>query len=176
MSDPTLTLQRGVTYTFNINVGGHPFYIKTVANSTGTGNQYTTGVTGNGASPGVVTFAVPASAPNTLYYHWSLHSGMGGTLNIVNASNTAPSVSVTNPPNGAVFFAPANVTIQATASDTDGAVTNVQFRVGSAVLANDASVPYAAVTGLIPGVSFFAIVGNAAPGHHREHRRSPRRR
>jgi len=152
VNNPTLTLQRGVTYTFNINTTGHPFYIKTVADNTGTGNQYTTGVTGNGASPGTVTFTVPASAPNTLFYQCSLHVSMGGTLNIVNGSNTAPSVSVTNPPNGAVFFAPANVTIQATASDTDGTVTNVQFRVGSTVFANDASAPYAAVTnGLVAG-------------------------
>lgn len=160
--DPTLTLQRGVTYTFNINTTGHPFYIKTVANSTGTGSQYTTGVTGNGASPGTVTFAVPANAPNTLYYHCSLHSGMGGTFNIVNAANSPPSVSLTNPANGTVFFAPANVTIQATASDPDGTVTNVQFGVGSAVFANDASAPYAAVTnGLVAGnFTLFAIAAD----------------
>ncbi|HEX5221605.1 MAG TPA: Ig-like domain-containing protein [Verrucomicrobiae bacterium] len=162
VSDPILTLQRGVTYTFNINATGHPFYIKTVANSTGTGNQYTTGVSGNGSSPGTVTFTVPASAPNTLYYHCSLHSGMGGTLNIVNAANSAPSVSVTNPTSGTVFFAPANVTIQATASDTDGTITNVQFRVGTTILANDASAPYAATTnGLVAGnFTLFAIAAD----------------
>ena len=32
------------------------------------GNQYTTGVTNAGASTGVIKFAVPFSAPNTLYY------------------------------------------------------------------------------------------------------------
>ena len=49
VADPTLTLCRGSTYTFAVNATGHPFYIKTVA-STGTGNAYNTGVTGNGAS------------------------------------------------------------------------------------------------------------------------------
>ena len=46
-NNPTLNLLRGFTYTFNINASGHPFYIKT-AQTTGTGNQYTSGVTGNG--------------------------------------------------------------------------------------------------------------------------------
>src|SRR5688572_30255147 len=103
VNDPALALQRGVTYTFNINAATHPFYIKTVA-STGTGSQYTTGVTGNGATVGTVTFAVPVSAPNTLFYSCSAHAGMGGTLTIVNGSNTPPSVAVTSPTNNTVFF------------------------------------------------------------------------
>lgn len=61
----------------------------------------------------------------------------------VNAANTPPSVTVTNPANGAVFSAPATFIIGATASD-DGAVTNVQFLLGASVLANDTSSPYGA--------------------------------
>ena len=148
--NPTLTLQRGVTYTFNINAPGHPFYIKT-ALTTGTGEQYTSGVTGNGTS--TVTFTVPVGAPNTLYYHCSAHSAMGGTINIVTA-NAAPSISITNPANGAVVAAPANVTIQATATDTDGSVTNVQFLTGTAVVGNDTTLPYAAVTNGLPAGNY----------------------
>jgi len=37
--NPTITLLRGFTYTFNIAAAGHPFWIKT-APTTGTGNQY----------------------------------------------------------------------------------------------------------------------------------------
>jgi chitinase len=73
-----------------------------------------------------------------------------------------PSVIITNPASGAVFAAPANVTIQASASDTDGTVTNVQFRVGSTVLTNDNTAPYAAVTNNLAAGSYtlFAIASD----------------
>lgn len=92
-NNPTLVLERGVTYVFNVNAFGHPFYIKTVANSTGTGNQYTGGVTGNGVQFGTLAFAVPTNAPNPLYYHCSEHIGMGGTLVITNPA-TPPTVRI----------------------------------------------------------------------------------
>ena len=81
--DPTLTLRRGTTYTFNLTVSGHPFYIKT-AQVAGTGSAYNDGVTTNGAETGVFTFTVPMSAPNTLYYICSLHASMTGIINIIN--------------------------------------------------------------------------------------------
>ena len=74
-NNPTLNLLRGFTYTFNINASGHPFYIKT-SQTTGTGNQYTNGVTGNGTQSGTLTFAVPYNAPSTLYYICQYHSAM----------------------------------------------------------------------------------------------------
>jgi hypothetical protein len=65
VNNPTLNLVRGVTYTFNVSVAGHPFWIKT-AQVTGTGSAYSSGVTNNGALTGTVTFAVPLDAPATL--------------------------------------------------------------------------------------------------------------
>ena len=81
-TNPTLTLNQGSTYTFNVTATGHPFYVKT-ARVTGTGSQYTDGVTGNGVTSGTLTWTVPANAPATLFYQCSIHSGMGGTFNIV---------------------------------------------------------------------------------------------
>jgi hypothetical protein len=81
-SNPSLTLCRGSTYVFAVNAPGHPFYINTVQ-GTGTGHAYTGGVAGNGATSGDVTFAVPADAPDTLYYNCSIHAAMTGTLHIV---------------------------------------------------------------------------------------------
>ena len=83
-NNPALRLERGVTYVFQVNTSGHPFFIKTVAGSTGTGNQFTNGVTGNGVQVGTLTFAVPTNAPNSLFYHCSIHSAMGGSLIITN--------------------------------------------------------------------------------------------
>jgi hypothetical protein len=93
--DPTLRLTRGRTYTFDVNASGHPFYIKT-APSTGTGDQYTDGVTGNSVQVGTLTFAVPSNAPSSLFYICSLHGGMTGSIQIVNpvpAAN-APALSL----------------------------------------------------------------------------------
>ncbi len=87
-SNPTLTLERDTTYTFNLSVSGHPFWIKTAPN-TGTGDQFNTGVTNNGAQTGTLTFAVDSSAPSTLYYICQFHSGMVGTINIVSAGATS---------------------------------------------------------------------------------------
>jgi hypothetical protein len=81
--NPSITLQRGQTYTFNINVPGHPFYIMSVQ-GTNTANAFTNGVTGNGTQVGTLTFVVPSSAPNTLFYDCSIHPGMTGTITITN--------------------------------------------------------------------------------------------
>jgi len=83
-SNPSLTLQRGVSYRFQVSASGHPFWIKTAA-VTGTGSAYSTGVTNNGIDSGTIVFNVPLNAPDTLYYICQYHVGMVGTLNVVNA-------------------------------------------------------------------------------------------
>jgi hypothetical protein len=77
--NPVLYLRRGETYVFDVNASGHPFEIRV---SDG-GSAYTTGVTNNAAEVGQVEFKVPMSAPSTLYYQCTVHSGMGNTINIV---------------------------------------------------------------------------------------------
>lgn len=81
-SNPAITLTRGRTYTFTVNAPGHPFYIKTVQ-GIGTGDAYNTGVTNNGAFNGVVTFTVPQTAPNTLYYNCEFHAPMTNAFSII---------------------------------------------------------------------------------------------
>ena len=89
-NNPTLYLKRGDIYKFSLNASGHPFYIKTVAGA-GTGNQYTSGVSGNGTQVGDITFKVPMDAPDTLYYQCSAHSAMVGTINIMGAGGGSAS-------------------------------------------------------------------------------------
>jgi len=86
-SNPTLTLKRGSTYTFNISAGGHPFWIKTVS-SLGTSNAYNSGVTNNGTQSGTITFTVPNDAPATLYYNCQFHISMKGTIDVVSSTQT----------------------------------------------------------------------------------------
>ena len=78
-NDPVLYLRRGETYYFIVNASGHPFEIR-VSNG---GSAYSTGVTNNAAATGTIVFKVPMSAPATLYYQCTVHSGMGNTINIV---------------------------------------------------------------------------------------------
>jgi hypothetical protein len=75
--DPTIYLARGQTYEFSNQSGGsHPFQIRV---SDG-GSAYSTGVTNNGASTGIIKFEVPFAAPNTLVYQCTSHSSMLGNI------------------------------------------------------------------------------------------------
>jgi hypothetical protein len=56
--------------------------------------------------------------------------------------NAAPSVSLTNPVNNAKFRAPANFQLQASATDSDGSVTNVQFFSSGSPVGNDSTPPF----------------------------------
>src|SRR5262249_1081669 len=65
--------------------------------------------------------------------------------------NAPPTVAITSPTNGASFIAPATITIQATASDSDGSVTNVQFFDGNTSLGNRSSSPFNLTVNLAVG-------------------------
>lgn len=89
---PVITLQRGVTYTFDQSDStnsGHPLAFRDSSD-----NSYTTGVTvtGTAGQAGAkVEFAVPSNAPATLKYYCTVHgNGMGTTATIIaNNSSTA---------------------------------------------------------------------------------------
>lgn len=83
-NNPALTLQRGVTYVFALSgTTIHPFWIKSALGLGSTG-RYDNGVTSNGATSGSVSFAVPAAAPDQLFYQCGNHgANMNGPLNIV---------------------------------------------------------------------------------------------
>ena len=51
-------------------------------------------------------------------------------------------MTITNPPDNSVFGNTDSVTIGASASDTDGSVTNVQFFDGAVSLGNVSTSPY----------------------------------
>jgi hypothetical protein len=78
--DPTITLVRGRTYTFQLNTSGsHPFFIGTAVQS----GIAPAGVSGNnGASSGTITFVVPTNAVNCVYY-CTVHS-FSGSIVMVN--------------------------------------------------------------------------------------------
>ena len=88
---PVLTLQRGVTYTFDQSDStnsGHPFAFRDSSD-----NSYTSGVTVTGTagqSGAKVEFAVPSNAPNTLKYYCTAHgNGMGHTIAVIANNSSA---------------------------------------------------------------------------------------
>jgi plastocyanin len=83
------------------------------------------------------TFAYQCITPNHAAF------GMTGLVTVVSApANVPPTISITNPINGAVFAAPANVTIGANAADSDGTVANVQFFGGANSFGSTTSSPF----------------------------------
>jgi hypothetical protein len=89
LRNPSLLLIRGETYTFHVTglAGFHSFYINTV-NTTGSLGKYTGGgLSSNGFSTDTppespVTFTVPQTAPDVLYYNCGLHSTMAGMITV----------------------------------------------------------------------------------------------
>ena len=92
--------------------------------------------TWSGAAVG--TYAVKAIATD--------NSGATTTSTAINitvaAPNVAPTVSLTTPVSGATFTAPASVAIVATAADSDGTVTKVDFYAGATLVGSDSSSPF----------------------------------
>jgi plastocyanin len=80
------------------------------------------------------TYTVSAVASDNL--------GATATNSISIIVNAAPSVSLTNPVNNAKFRAPASFQLQASATDSDGSVTNVQFFSGGSPVGNDTNPPF----------------------------------
>ncbi len=69
--------------------------------------------------------------------------------------NLTPTVSLTNPTNGAAFVEPAQITLTAAATDTDGSVTNVAFFEGlTNEIGQSATAPYAFVWTNVPAGSY----------------------
>src|SRR5438093_7118609 len=126
--------------TKNVTTSGFTFVPKSVTINVGDSVTWTGLSTIHNVQTDTDPFCGPVPVPNatctktfdqpgTYNYYCSPHRsfGMTGTVIVQAMSGTPPSVTVTNPADGSVFAAPADVTLQATASDADGTVANVQF-------------------------------------------------
>ena len=67
-----------------------------------------------------------------------------------NTQNNPPTVSLISPSDGAFYTAPANILISASASDSDGNLTLVEFFQGTTKLGEDATAPYTFDWGSMP--------------------------
>jgi hypothetical protein len=70
----------------------------------------------------------------------SFNVGLYGT--VPGTGNSGPTVTLTAPAGGSIFAEPATINLAATASDSDGTVTNVAFLANGAKIADDPSASY----------------------------------
>lgn len=99
--------------------------------------QYT-----QGAMSGNFTVTAPSTA-NSYEFRYLLQNGYTSVANSnVVPITVAPTVSITLPSNNASYVSPATVTINASASDSDGSVSKVEFFQGSTKLGESSSSPY----------------------------------
>lgn len=70
------------------------------------------------------------------------------------SANSIPTVNITSPDDAQVFTAPASVNITATASDSDGSVTKVEFYNDLTKLGEDATAPYSFTWSGVPAGSY----------------------
>jgi hypothetical protein len=61
---------------------------------------------------------------------------------VVTAGNTPPTVAITTPGDGAAFTAPATISVEASATDSDGTIQQVTFYLNGAVVSTDTTSPY----------------------------------
>lgn len=64
------------------------------------------------------------------------------TLTKGGIANVPPTAAIAAPASGATYTAPASIAIDATATDSDGSVTRVDFYAGSTLLGTDTTSPY----------------------------------
>lgn len=88
------------------------------------------------AAPPVGTYALSATAFDNV---GAITKSTTSSVTVVSAPNQPPTISLASPANGASFTAPASIAMTATASDSDGTITAVEFYEGSTLLGSDAN-------------------------------------
>lgn len=103
---------------------------------------FTTG----GTTVSATTPANPNIAPPGTYMLFIIDSaGVPSVARMVTVTPTAatpPTITLTQPADGATFSAPADIAIAADAADSDGTVTKVEFFSGTTKLGEDTTAPY----------------------------------
>jgi plastocyanin len=100
-----------------------------------------TGLWDSGVNSTGATFVNKFTAAGRFPFHCEIHPFMMGAVTVLGA-NVPPAVTITNPATGSVFASPATFSIGATASDSNGSVTNVLFLQETTPLGNAQNSPY----------------------------------
>ncbi|MDL2143844.1 Ig-like domain-containing protein [Flavobacterium tructae] len=109
------------------------FYNGTTLLSTSTNSPYTY----NWKNVAMGTYAITAKS-----YDNTNATTTSSAVNIVVTNNQAPTVRITAPVNNTTFIAPASITINAAAVDSDGTISKVEFYNGATLLSTATTSPY----------------------------------
>ncbi|WP_210490275.1 Ig-like domain-containing protein [Rufibacter aurantiacus] len=153
---------KAVTSGENVNFTFHPLGATAGGNlaiiyiKEGAANGYP-GYTMAKNSAGDFTFSKPIAAGTPLSIYFTYQVGPNGPERNSAATphnytvgatcggvpgTSAPTVSITSPTSSATYSAPATITINADAADTDGSVAQVEFYQGTDLLGSDNTAPY----------------------------------
>ena len=83
--------------------------------------------------------------------HGTLQSGTTYSSDIPPESNTPPTIAINDPQPNTAFSAGATVVIDASATDSDGVISKVDFYQGATLLGTDTSSPYTFAWSNVPG-------------------------
>ncbi|HEX8531739.1 MAG TPA: Ig-like domain-containing protein, partial [Cytophagales bacterium] len=154
---------KAVTAGSNVNFTFHPLgavaggnlAIIYIREGAGTGAYPGYPMTKNDAGDFTFSKAIPAGTVLSIYFTYQVgpggpernsaatpHSYTVGT-DCATTANAPPTVQITQPAHNATFPAPATLTLTATAADTDGTVSKVEFFNGATKLGEDTAAPYA---------------------------------
>lgn len=105
-------------------------------------------------------------------FDYTVTDGFGGfstaTVTVaVTGVNAPPTATITFPPDGSTFFAPASFTMTADAADVDGTIAQVEFRetISNTSLGTDPTSPYAVdLTSLAAGTYTFVAIATDDDG------------
>ena len=73
---------------------------------------------------------------------------------MLTSANPPPTVALSAPASGATYAAPATISLAATASDTNGAVTKVEFFAGGTLVGTDTTSPYTFTWSNVPAGTY----------------------
>ncbi|MBI1177783.1 CHRD domain-containing protein [bacterium] len=135
-SPANVTIQAGDTVTWQWAAGLHS---TTSGNPGAPDGLWDSGVIGAGS-----TFSHTFNTTGNFPYYCTPHAGFGmvGVVSVQAPQNQPPTVSLGSPADNSVVDVPGTIKLQATAADTDGQITRVEFYDGSTILGMAVRTPY----------------------------------
>ena len=108
------------------------------------------------AGRNVVSFALHAPANTSVRVNASAREASSNKpqLQLTSTSNLPPSVSLTAPANNSSYTALATINLAATAADSDGTISKVEFFQGSTLIATNTTSPYSTTWASVPAGSY----------------------
>ncbi len=126
------------------------------------GALYTTLASGS-ASDGGNTWQVASVSPGLLVagnnvvaaeIHQAAKSSSDISFDMEVRANVPPTVTLASPSSGATIQAPAQITLKATAADSDGTIRKVEFYEGATLLGRDTSPPFSITWSSVPAGAY----------------------